>query len=243
MPSLLLSPRVSPDSVRMKAAAETAGWQVIQMPRWGEFPPEPSDAYYGESLYGRLMQQEGRLKGSLIDHPEDWLPRLPWHLRRRAVHLLPLGEVVTRWGEQLLFCKPVDEKSFLAGLYASPAELPHYLGNDEKVLVASPVIWADEYRVFLLNGKAQSVSRYSRFGCLDVGRDPKCSRAGAVAEEAFAAIPGLPAGLVIDVGTVGGEWAVVEANQAWGSGLYACDETMVLPVVAASIGSNTTSCA
>ncbi len=212
------------------------------METWGEFPPKPADAYYGESLYGRLMEQEGRLKGRLLDPPEDWLPRLPRNMRQRAVHLLTLGEVAAKWGQHPLFCKPVDEKTFQARVYDDPSQLPFHLGDVERVLVSSPVHWVDEYRVFLLDGEARSVSRYSRHGELDVvkdpGRDLNFTMARILAEQAWAAIPGLPAGVVIDVGTVSGTWAVVEANQAWASGLYACDEHAVFPVVAAAIGSN-----
>lgn len=229
--TLLLSPRVTNESIRMRAAAESAGWRTHQMPAWGEFPPDPADAYYGESLYGRLMLQEGHLRGTLIDHPDSWLTRLPPTMLGRMVRLCTLGEVVRQWGPYPLFCKPADEKTFVAGVFSSPADLPTYLDRGEKVLAATPVTWGDEFRVFLLNGLAQTVSRYSRYGSLDVGWDKQCLRAGDVAEEAFAAAPGLPAGVVIDVGLIAGMWVVVEANQAWCSALYACAEKAVLPVV------------
>ena len=42
----------------------------------------------------------------------------------------------------------------------------------------------------------------------------------------------LPPAVVVDVGLLAdGGWAVVEANPAWGSGLYGCDADAVLPVV------------
>jgi hypothetical protein len=159
---------------------------------------------------------------------------LPLPLRGREVHLLTLKQVAEQWGPYPLFCKPVDEKTFKAQVYASPEQLPYHLGPEEKVLASQPVIWGDEFRVFLLDGKAQTVSRYSRYGQLDVGWDKNCLRAGDTAEEACAAVPRLPAGIVIDVGQLDGGWAVVEANQAWGSALYGCVERAVLPVVAES---------
>jgi hypothetical protein len=42
----------------------------------------------------------------------------------------------------------------------------------------------------------------------------------------------LPSAVVLDVGVIRGEgWAVVEANAAWGSGIYGCDPDQVLGVV------------
>ena len=236
MPTLLLSPRNDPDSRALGEAAHETGWEVLRMPTWGTFPPRAADAYYGESLYGRLMQQEGKLRGTLADPPEDWLPRLPWSLRRRAVHLLEVSDVAARWGHHPLFCKPVDEKTFRAGLYDDPSHLPFAsIDSTEKVLVASPVVWSVEYRVFLLRGKAVASSRYARFGELDAAVDEECPEAGEVAEEAFVAAPGLPEGIVVDVGLIEGRWAVVEANQSWGSGLYDCDPRAALPAIAAGL--------
>jgi hypothetical protein len=41
---------------------------------------------------------------------------------------------------------------------------------------------------------------------------------------------------VVDVGRVAGRgWAVVEANPAWGSGLYGCDAARVLPVLRGAV--------
>jgi hypothetical protein len=42
----------------------------------------------------------------------------------------------------------------------------------------------------------------------------------------------LPVAVVLDVGLIAGKgWAVVEANAAWGSGIYGCDPAAVLPVL------------
>lgn len=42
-----------------------------------------------------------------------------------------------------------------------------------------------------------------------------------------------PLGVVLDVGVIEGRgWAVVEANAAWGSGIYGCDPAAILPVLA-----------
>jgi hypothetical protein len=233
MKTLLLSPKLSGEATQMKRAARAAGWDILQMPKWGERPPRPADAYYGESLYGLWCQQEGYVR--LLGLPDNWLPSLPSSMRLRAVHLCRAKDARDAWGDHLpLFAKPVDEKTFPAGVFDDARLLPTYLDPNERILIASPVIFQSEYRVFLLDGKALTASRYATFGDLDVGLDDDIGQAMVVAEEAARGSEGLPPGVVIDVGLLPRGWAVVEANQAWGSGLYACDATLALQAIAAS---------
>lgn len=43
----------------------------------------------------------------------------------------------------------------------------------------------------------------------------------------------VPLGVVLNVGIIEGRgWAIVEANAAWGSGIYGCDPSAVLPALA-----------
>src|SRR5262249_54416436 len=42
----------------------------------------------------------------------------------------------------------------------------------------------------------------------------------------------LPPAVVVDIGRIAGRgWAIIEANAAWGSGLYGCDPEHVLDVL------------
>jgi hypothetical protein len=45
----------------------------------------------------------------------------------------------------------------------------------------------------------------------------------------------LPPGVVIDIGLIqngrGQGWAVIEANQVWGAGIYGCDPAAILPLL------------
>jgi hypothetical protein len=42
----------------------------------------------------------------------------------------------------------------------------------------------------------------------------------------------LPPAVVVDIGRIAGRgWAIIEANAAWGSGLYGCDPDRVLAVL------------
>jgi hypothetical protein len=108
------------------------------------------------------------------------------------------------------------------------------------VLISEPVTWAVEYRCFVCEGRVMACSPYWRDGALAQAPDgswpaPPEERAAALAfaagllTEPEAACP--PA-FVLDVGIIAGQgWAVVEANSAWGAGIYGCEPAQVLRVL------------
>lgn len=232
MYTLYLSPRYSADSRIMSDAAHAAGWNVVRLPKW-EIPSEPpvgQPVVYGETLFARFMAEQ--LQFQLNDPPHDWLPALPYELRKRDVFRMTAGEA--RNYTKPAFIKPVDDKTFRAQVMTSGAELPDYLDANEVLLVAEPVYWEVEYRFFLLDGKALSGSVYCRDGELsDVsGSDEEFREAQSFAE---AAATNLPRGVVVDTGRIRDRgWAVVEANPAWGAGIYHCDPEKILPAIAAA---------
>jgi hypothetical protein len=230
--TLFLSPRFSADSRILSAAASRLGWKVNRLMKW-EIPKEIPDGkliIYGETLFARFMEEHLPLR--LLDPPHSWLADLPFEARKRKVTLSNVAEA--RKINEPCFIKPVDDKTFRAGVMNSGAELPSSLEDNELVLVAEIVNWIVEYRFFILDGKVQTGSVYCRNGELDdeSGSDEEFTEAKNFAEK-FAA--NLPSGAVIDTGIIKGRgWAVVEANPAWGSGLYNCDEEKALLVVAAA---------
>src|SRR5205823_5643490 len=100
------------------------------------------------------------------------------------------------------------------------------------VLLSEPVAWEAEYRCFVLGRRVVASSAYLRGGQPARDEDgcwvsPPEEQADA---DAFASrlladpAVGVPPAFVLDVGRVEGRgWAVVEANPAFGSGLYGCD--------------------
>jgi len=133
--------------------------------------------------------------------------------------------------------KPPNDKSFTAQVYSSGADLPDAFDDDMTVLVAEPVQWESEYRCFCLDGDVKAVSPYLRSGTLAEGQNccmSQSEKEGVVSFVAtiFAANPDTPRAIVIDVGQIVGRgWAVVEANSAWGSGIYGCVPNSVLDVI------------
>ncbi|MEV7028316.1 ATP-grasp domain-containing protein, partial [Kitasatospora sp. NPDC093558] len=159
------------------------------------------------------------------------------------------------------FVKPPRDKSFPADVYADGSRLPAGLDPATPVLLSEVVTFAAEYRLFLLDGRIATASRYAVFGRLDprpldprpldpralgpdpLGPDPAAAEiAEFVARLVAAAGLTLPSAVVLDVGQLldayrpGHRWAVVEANMAWFSHAYAADPARVLDVVLRAAG-------
>jgi len=96
------------------------------------------------------------------------------------------------------------------------------------------VRWRSEYRCFLKEGKLLTASLYRTDGELDVDEVPPeaLPPITALAEEAAKTHKGR--GVVVDVGRLeDGAYAVIEANECYASGLYACNPDRALEVVRA----------
>ena len=235
MTTLLLSARHTDDDQALWRAAIGRDWSVVRVR--GIRIPEIQDSeivIYVEALYAPTIASTLGLH--LLDPPDDWLVRLPSAYRKRHVRIAMLGEA---WRLNYpAFVKPPNDKSFQASVYASGAELPREFDPAMTVLVAEPVHWELEFRCFMLDGEVRTLSPYLRNGVhaklseyeahvdeLDQARQ----FAEVVAADTSAS---LPRAVALDVGVIAGRgWAVVEANGAWGSGIYGCDPDAVLDVI------------
>lgn len=172
----------------------------------------------------------------LSELSDDWLVRLPLEYRKRAVSIMTLGEA--RRLTTPSFVKPPNEKLFTAEVHATGESLPREYDDDMAVLVSEPVEWEVEFRGFVLDKTVRTLSPYLRNGRLS-RLDGFSASAGEFAEaRAFAervladARVDSPRSVVLDVGKIVGKgWAVVEANAAWGAGIYGCDADVVLDVI------------
>ncbi len=233
-PTLFLSPRYTPDSRLMRDAAVAAGWQVVRLGTWTipeRVPPGPY-VIYGETLFGRYLADHFKI--TLTDPGDTFLEELPEHLRRRNVRCTTAGEA--RNEEQRCFIKPVNDKTFRAAVFENGNALPATVENSEVVLVSEPVVFTCEFRFFVMDGKTRTGSLYARYGESEEedATPEEFAEAQRIAEEAAAFVTGA---VVIDTGYIEGRgWAVVEANPAWASGLYACDATAALAVIAEACG-------
>lgn len=236
---LITSPRQTADMARLGAAARRRGWTVWAASSWR--PPEGVAArleggeeglvVYGEPLFARLMVAQ--LGWVLVEPTLDWLAEVPGRFLGREVGAGALGEVLGMAGP--LFVKPADSKTFRAAVYEVPGVLGEREGLEvgEPVLWSAPVRWADEWRVFVEEGRARAASLYARDGVFveEAGEASARAQAAAFVEEVLRAVEAPPA-VVVDVGRLDdGRWAVVEANPCFGSGLYQCDADGALDVL------------
>ncbi|MEU5884249.1 ATP-grasp domain-containing protein [Spirillospora sp. NPDC047279] len=243
MPTLVLSPRYTDDSKVLRAAAGAAGWKTERLGGWrapGHLRGQDV-VLYGEPTFVEVIA--ARLGVGLVDAPHDWLLGLPERHRRREVNESTL-EAVRRSLNEPMFVKPADgRKAFEGTVYRAGDDLPgeDVLPGETPVLVGEPVTWEIEFRCFVLAGEVVTMSPYLRDGGLArtaAGRweasEEDVRAAGEYAAGLLAEVP-VPPAVVVDVGRIRDRgWAVVEANAAWGAGLYGCDPAAVLPVLARS---------
>ncbi len=239
MPTLVLSPRYCHDTESVRHAALHAGWDVERLLTWRapdwlrDFDP----VLYGEPLFAAVVAEA--LDLALLEPTQDWLITLPDEFLIRQIRYGTLGEARM---ESRAFIKPADDKCFTAKVYERGSEIPDSdaLTDATPVLISEPVHWTLEFRSFILERELLTISPYLRDGelCQDtkgqwVATETELSHAegfihNVLADERVA----LPPAVVIDVGLIAKRgWAVVEANAAWGSGIYGCDPDRVLKVI------------
>jgi len=238
MPTLLLPPRMTEDSVRLWRATVAAKWDTLRLDRWKApegIPPSEIAVYGG---YFAVFAHE--LGVSLLSPRLDWLATLPPELTQRRIRFMPLKDA--RQCPDRAFYKPSDDKCFLAKVYNSGAELPPSgeLPDDVPVLISDIVHWEIEFRCFILDNKVITLSPYLRnHERMETPEGEFIATDREYADaEAFAtrvvSTPNIqfPAGVVIDVGFIKDRgWAVIEANQAWAAGIYGCDAAAILPIL------------
>ena len=235
MTTLLLSSRQTGDAQLLWRAAVSRGWPVVRA-RGITIPPidDVDIVIYVEALFAPEIAR--RLNRQLLDPAEDWLARLPMSLTHREIRLTTLGDA--RRITKPTFVKPPNDKSFLAQVFHSGADLSTDFDDGIAVLTSTPVQFESEYRCFCLDGSVVTLSPYvtNRELAAESGYKITSVESENVVATAEAALKysdfGLPRAVVIDVGKLqNGSWAVVEANGAWGAGIYGCEPNLVLDVI------------
>src|SRR4051812_20927456 len=153
MPTLILSPRYSDDSITLRRAAIALGWDVMRLASWrcpDDFEPE-EPVLFAEPLFNAAVAEQLGLMG--VGPPAGFLVRLPREYVRRDVLLTIAAEARTPPGP--VFLKPPNRKTFPARVYASGAELPE-MPDDDPVLASESVEWVAEFRYFILDRRVRA---------------------------------------------------------------------------------------
>lgn len=240
VPTLVLSPRYSSDSIALWQAALASRWSTTRVRQLGDAAElvgavDPAEVLiYGETILADAVA--AALDLALLEPTYAWLPELPAALRLREIALTTLGAARRLAGP--VFVKPVDDKFFPARVYA-PVEVDAIVADDLPVLIAEPVRFGVEVRAFVCDRAVVGMSAYMRGGQLarteagdwPLGPDEE-SAARACLDRLLHSDVALPPAVVIDVGEIVDRgWAIVEANPAWASGLCGVDARAVLPVL------------
>ncbi len=234
MTTLVLSPRFHGDSQDLWRAAIARGWNTHRAIRY-QGPEVAGDCcVYGEIMFCDMMAS--RLDLGLLDPPDDWLATLPMlavmrNIKACTAETLPAFNVRT-------FVKPANDKVFQYGVFERSSDVPlRYVDPRCPVLVSEVVEFDLEVRLYCLDGKILTAEFYRL-----VGEKPEEEVRGEAREFGDVILKAygheLPSAVVLDVGHIEGRgWAVVEANQAYASGIYGqADTQAILDVVMRSAG-------
>lgn len=240
MPTLILPPRYTEDSISLWRTAKELGWRVERLHSW-RVPSNIIDStivIYGEFLFAAIVSES--LEIMLIEPTFDWLVNLPLKYLKRQIQYKTLSQLEKI--EEKIFIKPADDKCFRAKIYESGEIIPSIdlLPNNTPILISEVVDWMSEFRSFIIDRQLATISVYARNGKTAQDNEgnwfaskDEIMEAKAFVEN-FLADPevALPPSIVVDIGFIADRgWAIVEANPSWGSGIYGCDPYEVLKVI------------
>lgn len=265
MPSLVLTPRLTSDSLHLEKAARQLGWSVHRARRY-QVPHDIEDpVVYGEVVFCDSMAE--MLGLGLLEPSDGWLAELPHQYLLREVRAMSHGDLRKVRGRH--FFKPANDKVFEAGIFEAGAHVPYRrIDPEAPVLVSEVVDFATEIRCYVLDRQLLTAGVYAGKTADAVcnegisGPAVRDGLAHAARTEAVLYDEGwrwmesfladqsvdMPSALVVDIGFIEGRgWAIVEANQGYCSGVYTegyatataspgADPKKVLEVIARSGG-------
>lgn len=226
--TLVLPPRLTDSAIALRQAAQRRGLDTVQLPTF-EVPHglRAEHVHAGPRFADAVASTLGI---ALLEAPADWLANLPETWTRRDIQAMPIKDAYAL--RRPAFIKSPNDKSIPARVYADGSRLPgpDAVEPSTMVLVSDVARFTAEYRLYLLDGVVHTGSRYAEDGQLSVGT--LSAAAASFGAEVVAALGStLPSAIVVDIGVVGGSWAVIEANAAWASGRYGADADRALDVV------------
>lgn len=241
MPTLVLPPRYSEDTIRVAQAATQASWNVERLEDW-IIPEEKSiddPVLYGKPPFAETIAP--KLNLTLKAPALNILYSIPRHFLKREVQPSTLGEARQIKGKWHI--RPAAKNVFPMGIFYDGRGLPgaKELGDRTPVLISEILEWEWQYRFFIGGGEVLTYSPIAK-GRLaahdgdgnwyfDKQRDRIVGdRAMALIEEAS---HHLPSACVVDFGLFDGKWAVSEISSPCDAEIYGCTADRVLPALRA----------
>ncbi|WP_294321897.1 ATP-grasp domain-containing protein [uncultured Chryseobacterium sp.] len=238
-----LSPMYTEDSNILKKASIGSSYELSRFNGQWNVPEEFRTAVvavYGEDIYAEIVAEQCNL--TLTKPDNHWLSIISEEFTKRKILYGQLKDFID---EGPVFIKCSDFKSFKAGVFNKVADIKGFDSLDAEITVftSEVVEWELEVRCFVLNSEIKTFSSYWRNDFYDINPLAETEQ-----EELFAFFSRfmeryaetLPRAIVLDFGIIRGKgWALIEANPAWCSGLYACDAEIALEVIIAGCIKNT----
>lgn len=247
--TVLLPPNHSPDDASIWRAAIGRGYSTFRDrgSRSGEremlmeaitvaVAEEKPVIYYGNTLHREMLRPiVPQLKADRID--PFWVTRVDQdHAFLRKIQVVRYEALSGVVFPSQMFVKCCHEKWFSPGIMdsvPSGASMP-----DDMLHVQDPVDFRNELRCFVLNGEVKTSAWYKRDRKFWKGGSckgcPKSAQEEELAKLMALVTPALPKAIVIDFGQLAdGQWAVVEANEPWASGIYDCNPDACFEVIVA----------
>ncbi|AZA93079.1 Uncharacterised protein [Chryseobacterium nakagawai] len=232
---IALSPMYTEDSNNLKKASINSPYELSRFNAKWNVPEEfRADviAVYGEDIYSEIVAEQCNL--TLTKPKDDWLAGISEEFVKRKI---TYGQLRDFLQEKDIFIKCSDFKSFKAGVYHKLTDIKGFDTVDlhSTVFTSEVVEWELEVRCFVLNNEIKTYSSYwrnNRFDTSSLSETEEHNMFEFFNEFIQKYSPTLPKAVVLDFGIITGKgWALIEANPAWCSGLYACDAEKALEVV------------
>ncbi|WP_126653998.1 ATP-grasp domain-containing protein [Chryseobacterium aureum] len=235
---IALSPMYTEDSNNLKKASLNSSYTLNRFNAKWNIPEEfRSDVIgvYGEDIYAEIVAEQCNL--TLTKPDDSLLSKISEEFTKRKILY---GKLKDFEHEENIFIKCSDFKSFKAGVYQKITDIKGFDSLDQEITVftSEVVEWELEVRCFVLNNEIKTFSSYWRNDAFDTNELSEREKKDLFTFfESFIQkySSTLPAGIVLDFGIIKGKgWALIEANPAWCSGLYACDAKAALEVIVKS---------
>ena len=200
--------------------------------------------YYGNFLHADRIKDE--LPFIFDPIPPEILAN-SYQFTKRDIKLLKFKDLKQPFDEDI-FVKPCGIKWFEARIYKKGESInAETIKPDDLIYTSEIVEFRNEVRCFVLNGEVLTSSLYRINGEVydtldlepeDINFDNRIDETPIrqYVKEIVEKNPLLPIGLVIDFWQLeNGDWALIEFNEAWCSGLYWCDPNKCLDVIINSV--------
>ncbi|MCU7618843.1 ATP-grasp domain-containing protein [Chryseobacterium sp. PBS4-4] len=230
-----LSPVFTEDSINLKHASIGSDYNLNRFNLKWNVPKEFRNdviAVYGEDIYAEIVSSQCDL--TLLKTEDNWLSNISEKFTKRNIQYGQLEQFINH---QNIFIKCSDFKSFKAGVYENVSDIKGFdsLDKQSMVFISDVVEWELEVRCFVLNGKVETYSTYWRDNQFDTNGLSDSEEVELFSFfESFVKdnLDSLPPSIVLDFGIIKDNgWALIEANPAWCSGLYASNAKKALDVI------------